>query len=157
YTAARLLGEEHAEPGITPLTGIGAREQGHQIGAAGVCNPGLRAIDAVNFTIPHGACLKAGEVGTCVRLGKYRRRQYRDRSDSWQPSRLLRIGPIEADQFAGNLRAGPERSNPDIGPRQLFGNDAHRDLAEPEPAMFLGDRHRENADPGELFDYRKRY
>src|SRR6516165_3121131 len=119
-------------------------------------DPGLGAVNAVDIAVAYRAGLQAGEVGAGIRLGKDGGRQYRAGRDCRQPARLLRVGATEADQLAGDFRAGAERADPDISARQLFGDDAHRRLAEPEPAMFFGDRHPEDADASELFDDRQR-
>ena len=71
-----------------------------------------------------------------------------------QPARLLRVGAAEADQLAGDLRAGAERADADIGARQLLGDDAHRELAEAEPAIFLGHGQAEDAERRQLLDDR---
>ena len=51
----------------------------------------------------------------------------------------------DQDQFGGDLGAGAERADADIAARQLLGDDAHRDLAEPHAAVGLGDGEAEHA------------
>ena len=57
--------------------------------------------------------------------------------------------PPHEDQFGGDFRARAERADADIAARKLLGDDAHRDLAEPQAAVFLGDRQAEDAHFGE--------
>ena len=58
---------------------------------------------------------------------------------------FLRLGAADEDQFGGDLGARAERADADIAARQFLRHDAHRDLAEPHPAIGLGDRQAEHA------------
>ncbi len=119
-------------------------------------DPGLGAVDAISVAVAHRTGRDRGEVGAGAGLGKDRCRQYLPRGDRRQPARLLRLGAVEPDQLAGDLGPRAERTDAEIAPRQLFGDDAHRGLAEPEPAIFLGDGQTEDAHPGQFLDQRQR-
>ena len=116
-------------------------------------DPGLRAENAIDIAVAHGAGLHVGKVGAGIRLGEDRGRQHRAGGDIGKPARLLRLGAAAADQFAGDLGAGAERADADIGARQFLGNDAHRGLSHAEAAMLLGQRHAEHADRGQFVDH----
>ena len=58
----------------------------------------------------------------------------------------------DQDEFGGDFRARAERADADIGARQLLGDDAHGDLAEPDAAELLGDGQAEDAELGEAVD-----
>ena len=66
--------------------------------------------------------------------------------------RFLRLRAADQDQLGGDLRARAERADADVAARQLLGDDAHRHLAEPEAAVFLGDGEAEDAELGEAAD-----
>ena len=60
--------------------------------------------------------------------------------------------PPTDDELGGDLGPGAERADPDIAARQLLGDDAHRDLAEPHAAIGLRDGEPEHAHLGEAGD-----
>ena len=70
--------------------------------------------------------------------------------------RLLLVGAAAEDQLRGDLVAGADRADADIAARQLLGDDAHRLLAEAEPAELLGDGEAEHAELGHLADHFER-
>ena len=98
----------------------------------------------------HRAGAQAGEVGAGIGLGEHRRRQDLARGDRRQPVLLLRLGAAGRISSAGDLRAGAERADADIAARQLLGDDAHRHLAQAEPALLLGHGQAEHAELGQL-------
>ncbi len=49
--AARLLRQQHGEPAVAAFARIGAHEQRHQIGADGVRDPSLVAVDPVDIAL----------------------------------------------------------------------------------------------------------
>jgi hypothetical protein len=150
--AARLFREQHGEALVAGLGRVGAHEQRHQVGAHRVGDPGLVAEDLVDVALAGGPRLQGGEVGAGVRLGEDRGRQHLAGGDPRQPGRLLLVGAAAEDELGGDLRAGAERADADIGARQLLGDDAHRFLAEAETAELLRDRQAEHAELGHLRD-----
>src|SRR5690606_18052852 len=112
---ARLGRDEHAETAIAGLVRVGAREQGHHVGARGVGDPGLVAGYAVDIAIANRTGTEAAEVGAGVRLGEDRRREHFARGDLRQPLLLLRVGAAKTDQLGSDLGPGPQRADPDVG------------------------------------------
>ncbi len=139
------------------LVRVGARQQRHQVRAGGVRDPGLVAVDAVDLAVAFRAGAQRGEVGAGLRLGEDRGRNDLAGGDPGQIVRLLILGAGEADELAGDLSPRPQRADPDIAARELFGDDAHRRLAEAEAAVALRHRHAEDAEPGEVADDGIRY
>ena len=154
--AARLLREEHRQALIAGLGGIAARQQGHDIGARGVGDPGLVAVDLIRVALEHGAGAQAGQVRTGVGFGKDRRRQQLARRDARQVLLLLRLGAAGADQLGRDLGTRAERADADIAARQFLGDDAHGELAHAQPTPLLGDGQAEDAEIGHLLHHRQR-
>ena len=65
---------------------------------------------------------------------------------------LLLLGAAAQDQLGGDLRAGSEGTDTDIGARQFLGDHAHRDLRQAHAAVLLGNRQAEDAELGHLGD-----
>ena len=85
-----------------------------------------------------------------IRLGEDRRGEHlpRARSAGATPSsapRSRRRGSARPQS-----RARAERPDADVPARELLGDDAHRDLAEPQPAVLLGDREAEDSELAQL-------
>jgi hypothetical protein len=71
---------------------VGAREQGHEIGAGGVRDPGFLSGDAPLIAVANRARADGGKVGTGVGLGEHGRRYGLAARQSRQPARLLGVG-----------------------------------------------------------------
>ncbi len=97
-----------------------------------------------------GAGAQRAEVRAGVGFGEGGGRDDLAAGQLRQQRALLLVGPVQADQFAGDLGAGAERAQPDVAARQLFGDHAHRGLAQARAAVRLGDRQAEHAQLGEL-------
>ena len=69
---------------------------------------------------------------------------------------FLRIGAAAQDQLGGDLRAGAERSDADIGAAQFLRDDAHALLAQPQSAVFFRNRQAEDAELRHFLDNLKR-
>ena len=85
---------------------------------------------------------EAAEIGADIGFGENGGWQHFAAGDAGQPVGLLCFRSAQRDQLTGDFRAGAQRSRADPAARQLFGDQAHDDLAEAEAAECLG-----NADP----------
>lgn len=103
--------------------------------------------------IAHGSRAQRCAIGAGFRLGEDRGGQCQLRCDPGQPGLLLRVGAGSADEFAGDLRAGTERTRGDPSAAQLLGNNAHGQLAEPQPAIAWIDADAERSHIGHLADH----
>ena len=72
--APRLRGQEHGEALVARLALVAAHQQGHQIGARGMGDPGLVAGDAPVIAVAHRAAPQAAQVRAGAGFGEYRRR-----------------------------------------------------------------------------------
>ena len=70
-------------------------------------------------------------------------------------SRFCSSVPHVEDQLAGDLRARAQGADPQRRPRDLLGDDAHRDPALSAPSEGLRDRHPEDAQLGQSLDQLK--
>ena len=146
--APALLGhQQQRQSGIAHVGGR-SRHQRHKIGARGVRDPGFGAVDPPPIGGSGRASREAGHVGAGIGFGEYRSGQYLAAGDSREPVRLLFERAAKHDQFARNFRAGAERAGADPTARQFLGDDAHHQLAQPQPAEFLGNAHPEGAHIG---------
>ena len=151
FGAARLFGEQHGEAAIAGRVGIGAHQHGHQIGARGMGDPGLGAVDPpAALGIAPGPRAQRGEVRSRIGFGEDRGRQDGAIGEAGEEFRLLRLGPVRADQLARDLGAGAERSGTDPSARQFLRHERHRQLAQAEPAIILGDADPEHAESRHL-------
>ena len=150
--AARLLGQQHGQPAIAGLRRIGAHQERHQIGADRMGDPGLVAKDLVDVAVTHRAGLDRGQIGTGVRLGEHRSRQHLAGRDLRQPVALLLVGAAAENELGRDLGAGAERAHADIAARQFLRDHAHRFLAEPHAAEWLGHGQSEHAEPRHVRD-----
>ena len=137
---------------MAPLTRLGARQDRHQVGAGRVGDPGLAAGQPPAVIGALGAGGERGEVGAGVGLGEDGRGQDRTVGEAGQVARLLLLRAARLDQLGGDLRAGAERPHADEAARQLLGDDAHGELAQPRAAMLLGDGQAEHAQRRQLLD-----
>jgi hypothetical protein len=125
-------------------------------GAGGVGDPGLGARDPPDLAIPDRAGAQRAQVGAGLGLGEHGCRDDLAGGDARQEAGLLVVGPVGDQQFGGDLRAGAQRSGPDVAPRQGLGDDAHRHLAEPRTAPGLRRRKAEHAQLSHLLDQGQR-
>ena len=131
---------------MTGLARIGAHQERHQVGAHGMGDPGLVAVDLIDVAVTHRPGPQRGEIGAGIGLGEHRRRQNFAGSDLGQPFVFLLLGAAARDQFGGDLGTRAQRADPDITARELLGDDAHGFLAEPQAAIFLRDGEPEHAE-----------
>ena len=82
--AAGLLGEQDGQTAMARLARIGAAQDGHQVGARGMGDPGLGPGQAIALAITYRAGLQRGEIGAGVGLGEHRRRDHLTRGDARQ-------------------------------------------------------------------------
>ena len=143
--AARLLRQQHGEPAVAGFVWIGAHEQRHEIGAHGVRNPCLVAVDLVNIALSNRARLERGEIGAGIGLGEHCGGNDVARGELRQPVTPLFLGATADDQLGGDFGTRSERTNPDIAARELLRDHAHRLLTESKPAILLRDREPEHA------------
>ena len=64
YAGGFRIEEEHGDPPVLWLIGIGAGENEEPVGVLGVGGPDLLAVDDVDIAFGHGLRLEGGEVGT---------------------------------------------------------------------------------------------
>ena len=95
--AAWFFGQEHGEALIAPLLRIGAGQEGHQVAARAMGDPGLAAGDLVTIALTLRSGGERAQVGAGVGFGEDRGRQDLARSDARQPGRFL--GQIEGEGF----------------------------------------------------------
>ena len=150
--AARLLGKEHRQAAMAAAGRAGARQQDHHVGARGVRDPGLCAVDAVDVADALGARGQVRQIRAVVRLGEHGGRQDFAGRKLRQQALLLLVGAGETNEFAGDFRARAERADADIAARQLLGDDAHRFRAHLRAAEGLRRGQAENAELAELGD-----
>src|SRR5215813_5200633 len=116
---------------------ISSHQERHQVGARCVRDPGLIAIDPIDFALAHRARLERHEVGAGVRFSEHCSRQHFAGSDLRKPAPLLLRSAASQDEVRGNFGARAERAYPDVAARELLANDAHSLLAKPEPTVLL--------------------
>ena len=119
-------------------------------------DPGLGAGDLVDIALAHRPGAQRAEVGAAVGLGEDGGGQDFARAELGQPVGLLLLGAAEADQFGGDLRAGAQRADADIGAAQHLRDQTHGGLAHAQPAILLGHGQAEDAHLGHLLDDRHR-
>ncbi len=119
-------------------------------------DPRLGAVDLVDAALAHGTRPQAAEIGAGIGLGEDGGRQDLARGDARQVFLLLLRRAAEADELGGDLGAGAERTDADIGARQLLRDDAHGELAETEAAGALGHGEAEHAERRHLLDHGER-
>ena len=59
---------------------------------------------------------------------------------------LLGFCAPQHDKFTGDFRSGAKRTGADPAARKLLGNEAHHQLAKPQPAKLFGDAHAKGAE-----------
>ncbi|MPM58216.1 hypothetical protein SDC9_105047 [bioreactor metagenome] len=145
--AAACLGcEEHAQAVVVGGARLRTRQQRHQIAARTMRDPRLVAANAPAATRHlHGACAQRTEVGTGVRLGEHRRRQYLARRNLGQPFALLLRRAAAIDQLTSNLGSRAQRARCNPCATEFFGHDTHGALAQAHAAVFAVDADAEHA------------
>ncbi len=155
--AARFLGDEQGKTTVPVLLGAGAGEQRHDVGAHRMGDPGLVAGDEIARAVPDRAGLQARQIRADIGLGKDSRGQKLAGGDPGQPPLLLGFAASAENQFGSDLGAGADGTDGDPAARQLFGDDAHGDLAETHAAVLFRQGQGEDAEAGEFADEIQRH
>ena len=151
--AGRLFREEHGQAAMVRRVRDGAGQNGHHMGARGVGDPRLVAVDGpIAILALHGLGAQGAEVGARVRLRKHGRRQDLARRQTGQPLFLLLLGAAADDQLRRDLRPGAEGADANIAARQFLGHDAHGRLRQAKSAKLLRDGQAEHAHLRQFFD-----
>ena len=127
--AGGFFGDEHRQSAVIGGVGIGAGQQGHDMGAGSMGDPCLVAGDfVIAVLVLYCAGAKCAKIRACIRFGKDGSRQNFGAGDLGQPVFFLRIGAAAFDQFGGDFRACAQRADADIAARQFLGHHDHRGL-----------------------------
>ena len=142
--------------------GVGAREEGQHVGAAGEGAPRLRAVDQP-ARLPagvsaHGAALHGGDVAPHVRLGDRHAHHHlvRTRASAARDCFCASVPPWRSALVRISGRVIKRAGAGERGARQLLGGEDHREVPELVAAVLLRDREPEVAELAHRRDERLR-